>query len=62
MVRFCKDPNGETVFSAHNKTATLDNQAICQHQGQDSLSIDALKQRVKHLENEVAKQSSVSQL
>ena len=62
MFRLYKDPNGETVLSAQNKTATLNIQAVCQHKGQDSLTIVVLKQRVKHLENELAKQGSVSQL
>ena len=57
MVRFYKDPEGNSVFATKEKSVTLEIPPSHQERQNGTDDVDTLKQRVKQLELELTKQS-----
>lgn len=53
MVSLYKDPDGDKVFAVHNEA--LEAQSAPGHGRKDSSDMDALKQRIKQLQDELTK-------
>ena len=57
MVSLYKDPDGVCVFVAHEEAMTAETTLQCERH--DGLDMDALRQRIKQLEDELMKHSAV---
>lgn len=60
MVSLYKDPDGDTVFTAHNRTLAIHTIQDATSEHTDKLGtesdVETLKEKIKHLENLLTKQ------
>ena len=57
MVSLYRDPGGDTVFTAHNHALEIQTTTVSQRDTDSD--IDALKQRIKTLEDQLMKEKEV---
>ena len=59
MVSLYKDPDGDNVFVAHEEVMTCTLETTLHSERQDGQDMDALRQRINYLEDQLAKHNPV---